>query len=175
MLVEDDQDSQWGMLREQQRQAAHQLAGVHVVPAGDLPLYDFIHLSAAANLVLAERLADAALAEDYGLPRDWRAPEPVEVVRPDPRTVRLTFAPIRNWINDFGLPVTRCPFTIVDDAGTVPLAEWSVDGDDIVLSVARELTGATVAHGMWQMDHGGIVPADCTRLPFLSFYGVPVR
>ncbi len=174
MQVEDDQDSQWGMLREQQRQAAHRLAGVHIVPTGDLPLYDFIHLSSAANLVLAERLADAALAEDYGLPRDWRAPEPVEVVRGDPRTVRLTFAPIRNWINDFGLPVARCPFDLVDETGAVPLQEWRVDGDSVVLSLARDLTGGAVVHGMWRMDHGGIVPADCTRLPFLSFYGVEV-
>lgn len=175
MQVEDDQDSQWGMLREQQRQAAHRLDGVHLVPTGDLPLYDFIHLSSAANLVLADRLADAALAEGYGLPRDWRAPEPVEVARSDARTVRLAFAPIRNWINDYGLPVARCPFTIVDSDGTVPLAGWSVEGHSIVLSLARELSGAAFAHGMWQMDHGGIVPADCTRLPFLSFYGVPVR
>ena len=38
-------DLQWGVLREQQRRAAHELTGVYLVPAGDLPLYDFVHLS----------------------------------------------------------------------------------------------------------------------------------
>lgn len=168
----EGQDDQWGLLREQQRQAARRLPGVHVVPAGDLPLYDFIHLSSAANLVLAERLADVALAEDHGLPRDWRAPEPVEVVRVDARTVRLRFAPIRNWINDFGLSAEHCPFDLVDERGEVPLAAWRTDGDTVELAADRPLAGPVVAHGMWRMDHGGIVPADCTRLPFLSFYGV---
>ncbi len=174
MAVEDDQDSQWGMLREQQRRAAHRVPGVHLVPTGDLPLYDFIHLSSAGNLVLAERLADAALAEGHGLARDWRAPEPVEAVRTGTTAVRLRFAPIRNWINDFGLPVERCPFDLVDGLGAVPLAAWAIDGDTITLTAARELSGRTVVHGSWRMDHGGIVLADCTRLPFLSFYDVEV-
>ncbi|CAL8979650.1 hypothetical protein PROP_02883 [Propionicimonas sp. T2.31MG-18] len=172
--VEGDQDAQWGALREQQRRAAHQLDGVHVVPTGDLPLYDFIHLSSAANLVLAERLADAALAEDHGIDRDWRAPEPVDAVLRDPRTASIRFAPIRNWINDFGLPASRCPIDVVDEAGFVPLASWEVEGDAVVLRLERDVQGAAVAHGMWRMDHGGIVPADCTRLPFLSFYDLPL-
>lgn len=170
-----EQDVQWGMLREQQRRAAAQDDRVYVVPTGDLPLYDFIHLSSAANLVLAERLADVALAEDYGLPRDWRAPEPVEANRVGDRSVRLRFSPIRNWINDFALGPQRCPITVADAAGSASVVSWEVADDALVVTVDRDLTGAVVAHGMWQMDHGGIVPADCTRLPFLSFYDLPVR
>lgn len=171
----DEQDAQWGMLREQQRRAAHRFERVYLVPSGDLPLYDFIHLSSAANLVLAERLADVALSEDYGVPRDWAAPEPVEATSDGRRTVSLRFAPIRNWINDFALSVERCPITIEDAHGVAAVSAWEVADDALRITVERDLVGAAVAHGMWQMDHGGVIPADCTRLPFLSFYDLPIQ
>lgn len=167
-------DRAWGVLREQQRQAARRLSRVYVLPTGDLPLYDSIHLSSAANLVIAERLADAALAEDYGLVRHWRAPEPVSVRRVGDTTIAVTFAPVMNWINDFELPARRCPFDVEDAAGSCEVTGWRVDGADIELDLARRPGEGAVVHGMWRMDHGGIVPADCTRMPFLSFYGVPV-
>lgn len=171
---EGDLDRRWGMLREQQRRAAHELRGVHVVPTGDLPLYDFIHLSSAANLVLAERLSDAALGELYGLPRQWRAPEPVAVTRRGDAEIALAFAPIVNWINEYGLPAARCPIDIEDADGLVGVEAWRVEDDTIVLTLRRPAGPDAVAHGMWRMDHGGIVPADCTRVAFLSFYGVAV-
>lgn len=170
-----DLDREWGMLREQQRQAARRIPRVYVLPTGDLPLYDFIHLSSAANLVIAERLADAALAEDYGLVRHWRAPEPVAVRRRPGARVVLDFAPVINWINDFGLSAQRCPFDVEDADGGCAVIDWQVDGSQIELCLDREPGPDAVVHGMWRMDHGGIVPSDCTRMPFLSFYGVPVE
>lgn len=171
---EGDLDRHWGRLREQQRRAAHDLPGVHVVPTGDLPLYDFIHLSSAANLVLAERLADAVLDRLYGLPRSWRAPEPVAVRRLGELEIELSFAPVLNWINDFGLPAARCPFDVEDEAGFATVTDWWVEESRCLLRLDRPPGAGAVVHGMWRMDHGGIVPADCTRLPFLSFYEVPI-
>ena len=177
MAVDDleAQDRSWGKLREQQRRAAHDLAGVHLVPAGDLPLYDFIHLSSAANLVLGERLADAIDAELYGGVRAWRAPEPVRVVRAGDRSVEVTFSPILNWINDFGLSAARCPLDVEDADGLLSVTAWRIEDDRVILDLDRTPGDGAVVHGMWRMDHGGIVPADCTRLPFLSFYGIPVE
>ena len=176
MEVEDPAalDRAWGMLREQQRRAAHELRGVHLVPSGDLPLYDFIHLSSAANIAVGERLADAVSAELFGGARAWRAPEPVAVKRIGDTAVELTFSPILNWINDYGLPASRCPFDVEDGGGLCGVVQWSVEDDRIVLELDRPPDASARVHGMWRMDHGGIVPADCTRLPFLSFYGVPI-
>lgn len=176
MEVEDLEamDRAWGVLREQQRRAAQVLPGVHVVPTGDLPLYDFIHLSSAANLAVGERLADAVAAELFGGSRSWRAPEPVSVRRVGETTVELTFSPISNWINDYGLPASRCPFDVEDDEGFCTVLAWRVKDVRIVLDLDRAPGTSARVHGMWRMDHGGIVPADCTRLPFLSFYGVAV-
>ncbi|MDQ7993044.1 MAG: sialate O-acetylesterase, partial [Propionicimonas sp.] len=171
---EGDLDRHWGRLREQQRRAAHDLPGVHLVPTGDLPLYDFIHLSSAANLVLAERFADAVLDRLYRLDRPWRAPEPVVARQRGDLEVELGFAPVENWINDFGLPSGRCPFDVEDTDGFVTVTGWRVEGASFLLQLDRPPGPSAVVHGMWRMDHGGIVPADCTRLPFLSFYGVPV-
>ncbi|MBN9190609.1 sialate O-acetylesterase [Microbacterium sp.] len=177
MEVEDPsaQDRAWGMLREQQRRAAHSFPGVHVVPSGDLPLYDFIHLSSAANLAVGERLADAVGAELFDGARAWRAPEPVDVRRGGDRVVELEFAPILNWINDYGLPASRCPFDVEDEDGVCRVVGWRVDGDRVTLELDRDPGPGAVAHGMWRMDHGGVIPADCTRLPFLSFFAVPIR
>ena len=52
-------DRGWALVREAQRQAAHQMANVRCVPALDLPLSDDIHISSAGNLVLGERVARA--------------------------------------------------------------------------------------------------------------------
>lgn len=176
MEVDDlaGQDRAWGQLREQQRRAAHELRGVHVVPAGDLPLYDFIHLSSAANLVVGERLADLAAAELDGAVHRGLAPEPTAARRTGEREVELTFAPILNWINDFSLPADRCPFDVEDAEGFCAVQSWRVEGDRILLALDRAPGADAVVHGMWRMDHGGIVPADCTRSPFLSFYGMPL-
>jgi hypothetical protein len=63
------------MVREAQRQAARRIHHVYVVPANDCKLYDYIHNSSSADMVLGERTARAALSELYGKKHTWRAPE----------------------------------------------------------------------------------------------------
>ena len=124
--------------------------------------------------MLAERLADVALAEIYGQRRRWQAPEPVAVRRRSDTEVEITFEPIENWINDYGLPAARCPIDIEDAVGFPTIIDWRVEEHSCVLRVDRPIGASAVVHGMWRMDHGGLIPADCMRMPFLSFYGVPI-
>jgi hypothetical protein len=69
-----EEDREWSQVREAQRMAPTLRGGLAVVPALDLPLDDTIHFSSGGNLVLADRLARAALATAYGRDLEYRAP-----------------------------------------------------------------------------------------------------
>lgn len=170
-----ERDRAWGQVREAQRRAGHQIPGVYTVPAGDLALYDFIHLSAAGNLVLGERLARVASSVLAGRRHLWQAPEPVAAVRRGPAAVALTFAPIVNWINDFDLVGEALPFEAEDADGLVAVRSHRVDGSTFELEFARSLGEGAVVHGMWRMAGADPVPSDCMRLPLMSFYGLPIE
>ena len=167
-------DRQWGLVREAQRRAWHELHNVTVVPSADVALYDFIHNAAEGNLVIGERCARAALACLYGRAIDWMAPEAESAVFISPTTVELRFARVRNWLNCFGLPPERLPFEAEDGAGLVKPACCEVGRDSLRITFSRPLGEGAVLHGAWRMDPGAAIPCDCMRMPMLSFYGMPI-
>lgn len=168
-------DRHWGLVREAQRQAAHEIAGVHVIPANDLAIMDFIHNSASANLVVGERTARAVLATLYGMPYEWQAPEACRAKRKSPDTVAVHFSGIVNWINPYEVPPEQLCFTAEDEAGLAPVNAYRVDGHTVLLTFGRPLAAGAVLHGAWQMNPPAQVLCDCGRLPMLSFYGMPIE
>lgn len=168
-------DRHWGLIREAQRQAAIAADGVYAVPASDCMLYDLIHNSAAANMMLGERMARLALSELYGCGRSGLAPDIERAAWLDEVTIELSFRHIRNQLYLFELPADALPFTIEDAAGVNPIAHWSTAGSKAVLTLSRPARGTTVVHGVWQMNPPGPSPADWGRQPILSFYGVPAE
>lgn len=169
------QDISWGQVREAQRRAAREIPGVYVVPSIDLPLYDFIHNSAAANLVIAERQANCALAEGYGLKRAWRAPEIARADRTAKDTVRVEFEGILNWINPFEVAPKDLPFTAEDAKGQSSPIAYSIEGASISITFDRPLENAALLHGAWQMCPPPCIPCDCMRMAMLAFYGFPIK
>lgn len=172
---EEALDRHWGRMREAQRQAMHTLKGVYTVPANDVSLYDFIHNSSEGNLIVGERCARCALAELYGKPVDWRAPEPVQVVQTTPDTLRVTFDCIRNWLNPYDVPAESLPLDAEDGAGLVHPIRYETGRDCLTLVFPRALTGEVRLHGAWRMNTGGLIPNDCMRMPMLSFYSVAAK
>lgn len=170
-----EDDRTWGMVREAQRQAARQLAGVYVVPANDLALYDTGHNAAQSDLALGERCAACALAQLYGRPRDWRAPEPVRAVRTAPDIVMVEFAPVHDELEMYELEARRLPFTAEDGEGQAEPVRYKAEGARLTLVFSRPLGERAVLHGAWKMDSGAYVPYDRGRLPMLSFYGFPIE
>ncbi|MFD5224269.1 sialate O-acetylesterase [Microbacterium sp. NPDC058342] len=168
------QDRSWDMMREAQRQAAHTIPGVSIVPAIDLPLYDFIHLSAGANLVLGDRIADVLLSEVHGRPRHWRAPEPVAVERRDERTVAVTVAPVLNWINAFEAAPANLPFVVEDGSGQTIPADCTVEGSTFVLRFDRAIGSGALLHAGGGMNGPAAMPSDCMRSPMLAFHGLTI-
>lgn len=167
-------DRQWGIVREAQRRAWHEMKNVYVVPAADLNMYDFIHNSAESNLVVGERCARAALCECYGKKMDWMAPEPESAVLVASDTVKLTLSRIRNWVNPFDVDGDQLPFDAEDEQGLVRSKSYVTGQDCLTITFERPLLPGAVLHGAWRMIPGATIPCDCMRLPMLSFYGFPI-
>jgi len=165
----------WSQVRECQRQVPKKLEGIVVVPTLDLPLSDGIHISPAGNMLLAERLARAALGAVYGRPVDYLAPDIRSARRmADGRTVELTFAPVTSRIDT--IDPSAHSFKVEDDAGDLPIEKVVYTGSDRVrLVLARPIYGRGGVHGGFG-HNPAIVPMDMERfVPILGFYRFPIE
>jgi sialate O-acetylesterase len=164
----------WSAVREAQRQAAHTLANVAVVPALDLPLSDLIHTSATGNLLLADRLARAALGMVYGKSIDYKAPDALGAARSaDGRSITVAFNNITSRIDTVDL--TTHGFVVEDAAGAVPITGVTYPGNNTLeIALDRALSGPAVVHGAFGVNPP-TAPVDMDRvLPMLGFYGLAV-
>ncbi len=162
-------DEGWTQVREAQRQAAHRLKNVAVVPTLDLPLSDLIHNSPSGNMLLAERMARAALGMVYGRPVEYRAPDVVDARRLDnARTVELTFEPVTSRMDT--IDVSAIPFRVVDGGGEVAIAHVVYPGDHTIrLELARPVAANAQVHGCYGLNPP-TAPMDIERLmPMLGF------
>ena len=175
-LTNGDGDYHWSIVREQQRLAAREIPGVAVVPALDLPLSDFIHNTAAANLVLAARMANAALGMAYGRDVLWRPAEIASAKRSaDGMKVELEFANVVDHIMAMNTIVPA--FAVCDTPGDVPVAgvDYYPAGNKAVIRLLRPLQGAaTVSAG--EGPNPPTLPIDVERLmPILAFHAFPIE
>ena len=161
-------------VREAQRQVARQVwrARVGVVPALDLPLADQIHTSPAGNMLLGERLAQAALGLVYGQAVAWQAPDLAAGRRREDR-VELEFTAVESRMDSIDLEANS--FRVEDEAGEVPVAAVVYPQNHRVeLVLERPLQGAAKVHGGYGKAPA-TVPADMERfLPMLGFWGVEI-
>lgn len=104
-----------------------------VISTSGLKLSDGIHNSANSNVILAKRMAKAALALAYGDEIPWEQPNLSYGVIKD-RTILLTFR-----YADDGLKANGAitDFTVRDDNGTVPIINAQIDGCHVRLKVGR--------------------------------------
>ncbi len=175
MVAPEESERAWTQVREAQRQVPGRMAGVVVVPALDLPLSDAIHTSPAGNLLLAERLARAALGSVYGKLVDWQAPDVVSAKRSgDGVQVDLTFRNVTSRMDT--IDVTVNPFRVEDDQGVVPVEKVVYPKDARVqLVLRRAIEGAAIVHGGYGFNPA-TVPMDMERfIPMLGFHGVVVE
>ena len=166
-------DHSWGQVREAQRRLMHELPHVYTVPSLDVALYDFIHNASEGNLVIGERCAKCALAELYGRPAEWRAPEPIRAKKLDETTVELELNPVLNWINPYDVAPEKLPFSAEDAAGLAGVVKYEQNDPCLRLTFDRPLGKGAVLHGNWRMDPGMAIQ-DCMRMPMLAFYGFPI-
>lgn len=168
-----EEDQQWSQVREAQRRAPRMREFMAVVPALDLPLDDTIHFGSAGNLILADRLARAALATAYGRPDAQAAPNLEEATLKDERGLELRFAPLSGRL-DTHHPAAR-PFRVEDAEGPVPVVGtvyYRRDTVRLLLSrPAREALSVSAGYG----EDPDTLPVDTgSGTPILAFHAVPV-
>ncbi len=165
----------WSLIREAQRRLAATEPGVAVVPTLGLPLSDLIHNSPAANLVIGERCARAALGMVYGQDLPWRAPD-LARARFDGRDGTKLLLEIANVSGElWALHPNIEQFTVSDERGGVPVKKARLTGRrEIELTLAREAGRETYLHNC-----GGCNPRvsifDRENRPILAFHGVRVE
>ncbi len=174
MPSNENMDRQWGMLREAQRRAAHEIPEVYVIPSTDLALYDFIHNSSESNLVIGERSAKSVLSILYSREYNWKAPEAVNPTKLGDDIVSVELSGILNWINTYEVVPEQLPFTVEDEQGLIAVKEYKIEDTRIIMTMERSIAGAAVLHGAWRMNPGQSIPCDCMRMPMLSFYGMNI-
>jgi hypothetical protein len=174
--VAGSNDRNWSVVREAQRQAARRIPNVFVIPSLDCSLSDTIHISAVSNLALGERAARTALANLYGKPCIWAAPD-IERAEVTQDGIRLTFAPVRQRLYLMDAPVQKLPFVVEDESGTVEITSYRISANDTIeLSTSRAPAGRCVVHSHYGCDPSGALVLDsAARLPALAFYGVEVK
>lgn len=126
--------ARWQAIRELQRRLAHELPRTALVPASDVVLSDEVHNSAAGNVMIGERCAEAALALAHGLPVAWAWPEAVAAAWTAGRhELELTVAHRSgDWT-----PAQRIDdITASDAAGPLPVAQVE-PGEGIRIRLAR--------------------------------------
>ncbi|MDR3643988.1 MAG: sialate O-acetylesterase [Clostridia bacterium] len=168
-------DTCWGSVREAQRQAAHLLEGVYIVPAADLALADVIHNSSSANVRLGERLAALALNVLYHRSEGGLAPDLASACRKE-GGIELRFAHAAGGMDFYALTAQELPFDLRDEGGALPIESYRIEDDTFVLRPARELRGRAVISGASGSNPPYLLPRDIvSNLPMLSFCSVPIE
>lgn len=177
-----DQNRNWGIVREAQRQSARQTPGVFAVPATDCGLSDKVHNNPAGNLLIGERLARTALVYVYNMGGSYRAPDLVAArlhagngsdAAP---AIKLQFENVSDYLSSIGNFASHS-FTVEDEEGFIGVKGWAFKGRDaVVLSLDREPMGEAVVHGLWEQNPEPCPLADVgTYMPPLSFYRISVE
>lgn len=168
-------DVSWGSVREAQRQAAHHIPNVTIIPTTDLGMSDEIHNSCSVNLIIGERMAEMALYSIYGkTDRLANAPDLREAgYCPSTQKVTLIFDHVQDRLFDYS---AEMPFMVEDASGENDITALEIEGDKVHLMLSRPLDGKGVVHGEWQANPSPLPVMDIvTHLPILSFYEVEIR
>jgi hypothetical protein len=167
-------DEAWTIVRDAQRRAPKRLKNASVTPTFDLPITDGIHISPFGNMLLAQRMAQTALAMVYGFKLHHLAPEPTDA-RPakDGNAIEVQFENVVGRMDN--IDPMAIPFRVEDEAGAVEVKRVEYTGTAMIrLQLGRPLSGKAVVHGGYGYNPPP-VPMDMDRaLPMLGFHGLPV-
>ena len=165
----------FGVLREQQRRAAHTIPDTYVVPSYDLTMSDEIHNDAASSLVIGQRLAEVALHAVYGLPGFAHsfAPDVASIRKIASNQTELTFDHCE-CLYAIKVPTHMMPFICEDKAGeTTPIAMQVTGRNTMVVTWARDLADdAKISFVPSELGAMRVLFDQPSYLPPLSFYRV---
>ena len=182
-------DLGWAKIREAQRRAAAAIPDVHILTTTNLPLSDSLHNSAAANLVLGEKLAMQAARYLAGaqvpdfIPPEFESAallsgEALAERRLEGIWLMLRFRHVSSWFVLYSQRGEESGFTLEDAEGEIPILTIRADVQDrnhVFLRLQRKPQKNSVLSFCWQADPVRFPLVDAvTYLPPVSFYQVPI-
>lgn len=169
-------NKRWALLREAQRQAAHQINNVFLVPTVDLPVCDTIHNCSYSNLVIAQRLSNMALKYIYDKSVICDFPDIQRAVLIDKNKIRLYFNNVTDALTTDYCHAEALMFQAEDSIGICDASDIEYNGDNTVdLILKRNIAGNAII-GCTKFSDLGIMPYDVlTRLPAIPFCNLSVE
>ncbi len=168
----------FGMIRGAQRDAAHKIPEIYVVPSYDLPTSDEIHNSCSSNLVIGERLAEVALNAVYHVPGydNAFAPDVKDVRRITDDTVEIFFDHCEH-LCVLNVPAAEMPFTCTDEQGMIfPVSMQKTTENSMTVTFERAIGGKAVVN-LCPEEIGAMrsVLDQSSYLPALAFYAEQIK
>ncbi len=167
---DQNNDCYWGMVREAQRRAALEIEGVYVVSSMDLPVTDGIHNSSGANVIIGERLANAALHYIYGK----AGQESVFILSAeaiDDTHVLLNLTPGHRVL---AMDNRALGMNVEDGEGLIDCIDAVPVKDGMIVSTSRPYNLPAHFHYSWKTHPPVFVVRDFYDLPLLACYGMEI-
>ncbi|MCC8191085.1 MAG: sialate O-acetylesterase, partial [Planctomycetes bacterium] len=165
----------WGLVREAQRSAAHDLDNVAVIPTLDAGLSDGIHISSHGNVLVGERAGRAALGMVYGKCPPWRAPDFRDAWFEDNRRARvcIQFSPVSGELRPVAGEIAS--LAIGDADGGAPIRKVRLVGPDCLLAFLNRELGERPVVSFCAGHNPPLALVDDNNCPPLAFANVAIR
>ncbi len=165
----------WGMVREAQRAAAHDVDNVAVVPTLDAGLSDGIHNSASGNVIVGERAGRAALGLVYGKTSPWKFPDFKDAwfVEEDRSKVMVEFANVSGELRPVAGEVSS--LAIGDADGGAPIRKVRLAGPNAILAELNRPLGDGPVVSFCASHNPPLAFVDDSNCPPLAFMNIAIR
>ena len=164
-------DRQWGILREAQRQAAKTIPDILIVPTIDLTISDGIHNTSASNVVIGERMANAALCGIYHQ-KGKTAASVSSVERLDDTHILVRF-PEGHQV--YSQEPEGKGLEVEDAKGLILCKQVENVLEGLKLTLKRPFALPAEFHAFWRCEFSGYAPRDSYGIPMLACYGVKIE
>lgn len=175
--INGENDPGWGLIRDNQRMATHELNNVYVLPTTNQKLCDEIHNCAHSCIHLGENMAKLCSHVLYGK-AEFFAPEIKEAVL-EGNVLTMSFEHVYGCITAATADPITSGFTVEDETGKITFKSILIDKkkpDTIRIVTDREAIGFVDVSFAWEANPTPAPPFDsATYLPLLSFYKYRVQ
>ena len=165
----------WGLVREAQRAAGHDIDNVAVIPTLDAGLSDGIHNSAHGNAIIGERAGRAALGMVYDKASPWRTPDFGDAFFPDGERDKIVirFGHVSGELRPVAGEIAS--LTVADADGGAPIRKVKITGSDTILATLNRELGDSPVIGFCTGHNPPLAFVDDNNCPPLAFADIAVR
>lgn len=165
----------WGLVREAQRAAAHDMDKVAIIPTLDAGLSDGIHISASGNAVVGERAARAALGMIYGKTSPWKTPDLQDAffVEGNRAKVIIEFANVSGELRPVAGEISS--LAIGDADGGAPIRKVRLIGASSISAELNRELGERPVVSFCHTHNPPLALVDDNNCPPLAFMNIAIR